>query len=247
MDCILESVRKEMNASQIQFPTRTDSLWLSVYFNNRAMCKRLLDSPDVDLKATPKVPIPNPEFSRYKADQISMLHWSAMQGYFEISQMLIQAGADVNAKTISLKTPLHLAAFLDAKTSAASESKRTKQTIVRLLLDQESIQINARDQEEKTPLMMAESSGFQAATKMIEAHLDSKEFDESLYYPSPSITTNNENQNNKESSNHGETDISGPKRAGDLTREWSWHPGAQDHYMQTWDGGTSDFLQHAFS
>jgi ankyrin repeat protein len=42
--------------------------------------------------------------------QITPLHWAVFAGNTEVAALLIQEGADVNARDVNQKTPLHWAA-----------------------------------------------------------------------------------------------------------------------------------------
>ncbi|EKG14858.1 hypothetical protein MPH_07981 [Macrophomina phaseolina MS6] len=109
---VLLSIKEHMGASVVRLPTLEDSLWLAVYFGNAKTARRLIDTLGALPRIPPEVPIQDPVFQLNK-DAITMLHWSAMQGYLELSELLVSAGADINARTKSRKPP-HLASFLDA-------------------------------------------------------------------------------------------------------------------------------------
>lgn len=168
MKHILKSVREEHGASEVKFPSRTDSLWLSVYYGNTAAVVRLLKTFDKLPSYIPRAPIRDPVFSQIHQDGATMLHWSAWKGNRTILEMLCTAGGNINARTKSMKTPLHLACFLSPEEARSPELKRRKETTVEFLLSQEGIDVNARDKDDKTPLMIAEETRFEHAIDILE-------------------------------------------------------------------------------
>lgn len=168
MKDILKSVREEHRASEVRFPSKTDSLWLSVYYENTEAVARVLETFDNFPSDIPEAPIQDPIFNRIHQDGATMLHWSAWKGYRTILEMLCAAGGDINARTKSMKTPLHLACFLSPEEECSPELKRRKEITVEFLLLQEGVDVNATDKDDKTPLMIAEETGFEYAKELFE-------------------------------------------------------------------------------
>lgn len=98
------------------------------------------------------------------------LHWSAIFDHFEVSSLLINYGANVNAKDTAEKTPLHYAAL--------SKGKK----VARLLLAR-GAQVNARDKFGNTPLHDAVVVGNkEAAALLISKRANVNEKNSSLGY-----------------------------------------------------------------
>jgi predicted component of type VI protein secretion system len=72
----------------------------------------------------------------------TLLHWAAFEGQKGAAELLLENGADVNAKDINKDTPLHLAAFRGSK------------EVVDLLLAH-GADVNARNEMGQTPLSLA--------------------------------------------------------------------------------------------
>lgn len=85
------------------------------------------------------------------------LHLVACEDHTELARLLIEAGADVNARSNDGWTPLHCAAFDDGA------------DLAELLLDA-GAQVNARDKHGQTPLSLAEFEQHTEVADLLRAH-----------------------------------------------------------------------------
>jgi ankyrin repeat protein len=117
-------------------------LGLAAYFGHLPLVKLLLDKG-----ANPNIPANNQL-------KVTPLHSACAVSNFEIAELLIVWGADVNAKQINAATPLHSAA-LNGQTQLA-----------KLLMDNGAV-VNSRTANGKTPLMMAREKHFKQTAELI--------------------------------------------------------------------------------
>ncbi|TET31400.1 MAG: ankyrin repeat domain-containing protein [Planctomycetota bacterium] len=85
------------------------------------------------------------------------LHRAALENYMHIAKVLIDRGADVNAKDRRLQTPLHLAA------------KVGSDEIVELLVSKKA-GVNKKDMYDNTPLHLAAKAGHRDAAEVLLKH-----------------------------------------------------------------------------
>ncbi|KAI1091578.1 ankyrin [Rostrohypoxylon terebratum] len=100
----------------------------------------------------------------------STLHLAAEEGYVDVVKYLLENGADVNAKTKDLKTPLH---------SAISSKANGMSDIIGLLIDHDA-ELNCRDERGLTPLMNACLEGKWEIVKLLidaKADLNIKDYE----------------------------------------------------------------------
>jgi ankyrin repeat protein len=86
--------------------------------------------------------------------RVTPLHSACASSNYEIAEMLLRAGADVNAKQQSGVTPLH----------SAAHNGQTK--LAKLLIDQ-GANVHATTENGQTPLMMAKEKGFHETVELI--------------------------------------------------------------------------------
>lgn len=106
-------------------------LGLASFFEHKKLVGLFLDR-----EASPNVPANN-------SFKVTPLHSACAVSNFEIAEILIKKGADVNAKQMSGVTPLHSAAH-------------NGQTKLAKLLIENGADVNAKMEDGKTPLLMAE-------------------------------------------------------------------------------------------
>ena len=95
------------------------------------------------------------------------LHFAAMVGYGEVAQVLIAAGADIEARTSEGRTPLHYAC--EKRKSDKGRFRRVyvpPPNIVRVLIDA-GADIEAKDDIGMTPLFVASYHGMSMLVKML--------------------------------------------------------------------------------
>lgn len=97
----------------------------------------------------------NPD-TRDKCDR-TLLHYAAYRGRFNVARLLIDHGADVNAKDDNGRTPLHYATFMGYF------------DIVKLLIDH-GADVNAVDRYGVTPLHFAARKGYLGIAKLLIEH-----------------------------------------------------------------------------
>lgn len=118
------------------------------------------------------------------------LHWAVQEGHIEVIELLLEAGADVNAVDIEGFTPLHLAVgdnrieivkvLLNAGASTNADKRFYRSgsvlhwasswgffEIVKLLIRVKSIDLNMRDDGDRTPLHWAVQEGHIEVIKML--------------------------------------------------------------------------------
>lgn len=83
------------------------------------------------------------------------LHWAAKQGALDCSRLLLDAGADVNADSNSLKTPLHQAAVAHQNMVLLPSN-----VDLMALLIEAGADVDARDSKGRTPLFLACQGGY---------------------------------------------------------------------------------------
>jgi ankyrin repeat protein len=126
-------------------------------------------------------------WSKDHIESFSLLHWATMNNHTELAKMLIDAGADLNAKDKSEETSLHKAIsynlpeivkmLIDAGADVNAENF-AKQTPLHLAADENSIQIakmlidaeadlNAEDKDKQTPLHYAVTYYEKAIVKIL--------------------------------------------------------------------------------
>jgi ankyrin repeat protein len=95
-------------------------------------------------------------WSKEFIDSLTLLHWAAQGNNIELAKMLIDAGADLDAKDYTKNTSLHLA------------SKYNHTELAKMLIDA-GADVNAKDSDKLTPLHGALLfSGFIKNTKIFE-------------------------------------------------------------------------------
>ena len=86
----------------------------------------------------------------------SALHWAILNGYKLISGLLIEKGANINARTKNGATPVY---------AAASSGRRE---ILELLIAR-GADLNAKDEQGVSPLKVAASNGYKAVVELLKA------------------------------------------------------------------------------
>ena len=118
------------------------ALGLASFFGHLSLVKLLLDKGA------------NPNIASNNQFKVAPIHSACAISNYEIAKLLIQHGADVDAKQMQGNTPLH---------SAAHNGQTTLAT---LLLDN-GADINARNDKGETPLFMANEKNFQEIANLI--------------------------------------------------------------------------------
>lgn len=99
----------------------------------------------------------NPNIASNNQFKVAPLHSACAISHFEIAELLIRHGADINAKQMQGVTALHSAAH-NGQTNLA-----------KLLLDN-GADINAKMENGQTPLFMAQEKNFQDTADLIKKH-----------------------------------------------------------------------------
>jgi uncharacterized protein len=139
---LLEASPEQLNSFS---PDGFTALGLASFFGQLPIVKLLLEK-----KANPNVPSNNP----YK---VTPLHSACAISQYEIIELLIRHGADVNAKQMQGVTPLH----------SAAHNGQTK--IIKLLIEN-GADVNSKMENGQTPLVMANEKGFQETAALIIEH-----------------------------------------------------------------------------
>lgn len=176
---IFKSIKDEMGATKVKFPSAESYLWLAVFFGHVQLVQRLLQKIGITPDSPEDVPVQDVEFRKMRSEKMTMLHWSAAKGNVEICRVLVESGADINARTDSLSTPLHLAASL-SHGGASEDSQRRKKKVVEFLLSVAGIEICPLDMQRRTPLEIAEGTGFHGAQKLLKNSSEKKTSSEDL-------------------------------------------------------------------
>ena len=86
----------------------------------------------------------------------SALHWAILNGYKEIAELLIEKGANINAKTKNGATPVY---------TAASSGQRE---ILEILIAR-GADVNVKDEKGVSALKVASSKGYKAVVELLKA------------------------------------------------------------------------------
>lgn len=121
------------------------ALGLASFFGHLSLVKLLLDRGA------------NPNIASNNQFKVAPLHSACAISAFDVAELLIGSGADVNAKQMQGVTPLH----------SAAHNGLTK--LSKLLIDN-GAEINARMENGKTPLSMANEKNFQETAELIIKH-----------------------------------------------------------------------------
>ena len=121
------------------------ALGLASFFGHISLMKLLLER-----RANPNIASNNPY-------RVAPIHSACANSHFEIAELLIIHGADVNARQMQGVTPLHSAAH-------------NGQTRISRLLIENGADINAEMDNGQTPLFMAKEKGFQETVEFIVAN-----------------------------------------------------------------------------
>ena len=121
------------------------ALGLASFFGHLAIVKLLLDKG-----ADPNIPANN-------SFKVTPLHSAVAISSYEIAELLIKNGANVNAKQMQDVTPLHSAAH-------------NGQTALAKLLIDHGAGVNAKMENGQTPLFMALEKKFQETADLIKRH-----------------------------------------------------------------------------
>ena len=121
------------------------ALGLASFFGHLSLVKLLLDKGA------------NPNIAANNQFKVAPIHSACAISAFDIAELLIKHGADVNAKQMQGVTPLH----------SAAHNGQTK--LSKLLIDN-GADINAKMDNEQTPLFMANEKDFQETAELIIKH-----------------------------------------------------------------------------
>jgi ankyrin repeat protein len=120
-------------------------LGLASFFGHLSVVKLLLDKGA------------NPNIASNNQFKVAPIHSACAISQFDIAELLIEHGADVNAKQMQGVTPLH----------SAAHNGQTK--LSKLLIDN-GADVNAEMDNEQTPLFMANEKDFQETAELIIKH-----------------------------------------------------------------------------
>lgn len=120
-------------------------LGLASFFGHLSLVKLLLDKGA------------NPNIASNNQFKVAPIHSACAISHFDITELLIRFGADVNAKQMQGVTPLH----------SAAHNGQTK--LSKLLIDN-GADINAVMDNGQTPLFMANETNFQETAELIIKH-----------------------------------------------------------------------------
>ena len=121
------------------------ALGLASFFGHLHLVKLLLDKGA------------NPNIASNNQFKVAPIHSACAISNLEITELLIQHGADVNAKQMQGVTPLH----------SAVHNGQTK--LSKLLIDN-GAEINAKTDNGETPLFMAKEKNFQETAELLINH-----------------------------------------------------------------------------
>jgi uncharacterized protein len=136
-----------------QYPDRTNAysidgftpLGLASFFGHTDLVKVLIDNGA------------DPNISSNNQLKVTPLHSACAISNYNIANILIKHGADVNARQLQSVTPLHSAAH-NGQTKLAS-----------LLIDN-GADVNSKMDNGQTPLFMAEEKGFKDTIELLKKH-----------------------------------------------------------------------------
>lgn len=120
-------------------------LGLAAYFGHYSLVKLLLEKG-----ANPNIPSNN----QFK---VAPIHSACSVSNYEITELLINNGVNVNARQVHGYTPLH------------STAHNGKVELSKLLIDS-GADVNAKADDGKTPLSIALEKGFKEISELIESH-----------------------------------------------------------------------------
>jgi uncharacterized protein len=139
---LLDETRNLLNSFS---PDGFTVLGLASFFGHLSLVKLLLDKGA------------NPNIASNNQFKVAPIHSVCASSHFDITELLIRHGADINAKQMKGVTPLH-------STAHNGQTKLSK-----LLIDN-GADINAKMDDGQTPLFMANEKGFQETAELIINH-----------------------------------------------------------------------------
>jgi len=141
---VKQQLKKDPGLINSFSPDGFTALGLASFFGNADIVTFLLEN-----NADPNIASTN-------SFHVAPIHSACAISNFEIVEILIKNGADINAQQMSGVTPLH----------SAAHNGQTK--IVKLLIEN-GARINTKTTDGKTPLAMAEEKDFEEATALLKA------------------------------------------------------------------------------
>ena len=148
-----------------------DRVDVNIEYDEKTILQTVVEAGRFDFaKELLRVPACDPNRPNKLSKKVA-LHLAVEKGSLELTKLLLDCGADINAKMQNGNTALHIAAQRSAANWAKSEEKYqmilNMREIVRLLLSYDNINFDMENIHEMTPIFFAAEKGTEDVVKLL--------------------------------------------------------------------------------
>jgi len=154
LECVSSLIKSGANPTVRSIATRREPIHLAVAVGNKDVVSKLVE-------AEPK------SISSENAFGNTCLHCATRSGSSGVVELLLSKGADVNQKNHRGSTSLHIACFLASPTSSNDDDGDQYLKTATVLLNNDKIDVDAKDISGYTPLHIAAQRGCDDMVKLL--------------------------------------------------------------------------------